>query len=137
MKNFTINNESEWENFAVEINPFLSKNIVLLKGDLGTGKTTFVKAFMKLFGSQNQVSSPTYALINEYLLSNGKTIYHMDLYRLNSLDEALNIGIEEYLHSQNLCFIEWPELILPLLEDEFHLMHITTPDKNTRHINFT
>ncbi len=83
-------------------------------GDLGAGKTTFIKAICEELEVADEVNSPTYSLVNEYL---GKeTVYHLDLYRLKDLQEALDAGIEEYLYSGCYCFIEWPQIVLPLVE---------------------
>lgn len=92
--------------------------ILLLHGQLGAGKTTLTQQICKILGYQGEVQSPTYALVNEY--PGDQMIYHMDLYRLKDLDEAWDIGIEDYLYSGNYCFIEWPEVISPLLEDLDH-----------------
>ena len=117
MKEFYISTESEL------INPikWLFKNlgdqhIICLEGQLGAGKTAFVKGAAQYLGSEDSISSPTYSIINEYHYPKGKC-YHMDLYRLNTIDEALEIGIEEYLDDQNLCFIEWAEIITPILPE--------------------
>lgn len=92
-------------------------NIITLEGELGAGKTSFVKKILELLKSQDEASSPTYSIINEYHYSQG-ILYHMDLYRLNSIEEALDIGIEEYLGSGNLCFIEWHDLIKEILPED-------------------
>jgi len=94
-----------------------SCRIVLLKGDLGAGNTTLTQQIVTVLGHTGSTSSPTYSLVNEYESKNGP-IYHMDLYRLNDLDEAYDIGIEDYLYSGNYCFIEWPELIMDLIKGE-------------------
>lgn len=87
----------------------------LLKGDLGAGKTTTVRHWMKALGIEESVSSPTFSLINEYRNSSIR-IFHMDMYRLNDIEEALNIGIEEYLDdSEAIKVVEWPGLILDLM----------------------
>lgn len=113
-----------------------NNNICLLIGNLGAGKTTLVKAILKELNSVQEVTSPTYSLINEYQYPNGLA-YHMDLYRLNSLEEALNIGIEEYLNSGNYCFIEWPEVIFPLLDDNFIKLSIEILENETRTVNLS
>jgi len=92
-------------------------------GEVGAGKTTLIKEICAYLGVQESVTSPTYSLINEYLYTEKETkldayIYHLDLYRLNSLEEALDIGIEDYLDSSHYCFMEWPELIEPILPEE-------------------
>lgn len=96
------------------------RRIVLLKGNLGAGKTTITQQIVATLGHSGSTSSPTYSLVNEYEGSNGP-IYHMDLYRLNNLDEAYDIGIEDYLYSGNYCFIEWPELIMDMIEGESYV----------------
>lgn len=95
-----------------------TSKIVLLTGDLGAGKTTFVKQIASLLGSEEDTSSPTYALVNEYLGADGQ-IYHIDLYRLNDTHEAVDMGIEEYLDSGTYCFIEWPQIIAPLIGEHW------------------
>ncbi|MEZ4886064.1 MAG: tRNA (adenosine(37)-N6)-threonylcarbamoyltransferase complex ATPase subunit type 1 TsaE [Chitinophagales bacterium] len=85
-------------------------------GEMGAGKTTFVQQICKQLQSKDAVSSPTYALVNEYTLPDGNPVFHLDLYRLKDLEEAYDIGIEEYLYSGHYCLIEWPQIIEPLLE---------------------
>ena len=92
------------------------EKVMAFYGEMGAGKTTFVQRICQQLQSADAVSSPTYALVNEYLLPNGESIFHLDLYRLKDLDEAYNIGIEEYLYGGNYCLIEWPQIIEPLLE---------------------
>lgn len=108
--------------------------VVLLKGDLGSGKTTFVKAFCKALGSSDEITSPTFTLINEYRDRQGQPIYHVDLYRLNSTEEALQIGIEDLLVSGHWCFIEWPEIIQPIMKDEHIEIELETLSDGKRRI---
>ncbi len=108
---------------------------IALVGDLGAGKTAFVKAFCQKMEVPDNVSSPTFALVNEYIFldENGQEqiIHHLDLYRLRSLDEALGIGIEDYLYDECYCLIEWPEIISELLPNEMVFIKITTqPDES-------
>ena len=84
--------------------------VVLLKGDLGSGKTTLVKALCQLLGVMDPVSSPTFSLVQEYYSPSRGTIYHMDLYRLEKPGDLQQIGFTEYLDSDNICLIEWPDL---------------------------
>lgn len=86
-----------------------------LTGDMGVGKTTFIKEFAALLQVTDRVSSPTYGIINEYASLRAEPVYHIDLYRLHTLDEALAIHIEAYLYDNAYCFIEWPQLVAPLL----------------------
>jgi len=109
--------------------------ILLLTGELGAGKTTLVKALCKGLGSDDEISSPTFSLVNEYRDASDEPIYHIDLYRLTSLDEALGMGIEEYLNSGAWCFIEWPELIIPLVTDEIAVrVNLEPQDDGSRRI---
>lgn len=85
------------------------KNIILFHGSMGAGKTTFIKALARRLGVKDMTGSPTFSLVNEYETEDGKILYHFDLYRLNSEEEAYDMGIDEYFYSGNLCFIEWPE----------------------------
>jgi tRNA threonylcarbamoyladenosine biosynthesis protein TsaE len=87
-------------------------------GDMGAGKTTFIKALCNDLGVSENITSPTFALVNEYLLPEGSFIYHFDCYRLKNINEAYDIGAEEYFASGQLCFIEWPEKIEALLPDD-------------------
>lgn len=85
------------------------KNTVLFHAGMGVGKTTLIKALAKELGVTNMTSSPTFSLVNEYQTKNGDILYHFDLYRLNTEEEAYDMGIDEYFYSGNLCLIEWPE----------------------------
>lgn len=104
--------------------------VVFLHGDLGAGKTTFVKKFVESLHVQEEVSSPTYSIVNAYATLQGN-IYHIDLYRLNDTYEAQDIGIEEYLDSGNYCFIEWPSIVEHLV-DQAIVIQIEALDENSR-----
>jgi len=86
---------------------------------MGTGKTTLIKEICVALGVLGLVTSPTFSLINEYLTSSSKIVYHFDFYRLNTIEEAYDIGYEDYFFSNNLCFIEWPEKIEELLPKNY------------------
>ncbi|MFK7906171.1 MAG: tRNA (adenosine(37)-N6)-threonylcarbamoyltransferase complex ATPase subunit type 1 TsaE [Chitinophagales bacterium] len=90
--------------------------VFVFYGQMGAGKTTFIQRICKQLQSLDAVSSPTYGLVNEYTLPDKNLIFHLDLYRLKNLEEAYDIGIEEYLYSGDYCLIEWPQIIEPLLE---------------------
>lgn len=87
-------------------------------GEIGAGKTTLIREICKALGVTGDSTSPTYSLVNEYRTVSGSTVYHFDFYRINTLVEAYDIGYEDYFYSGNLCLIEWPQNIAPLLEGE-------------------
>ena len=100
---------------------------------MGTGKTTLIHAICKALGVTDTVSSPTFALVNEYQHTGG-SIFHMDWYRIGSLEEAIRAGIDEHLHSGDTCFIEWPENIPALLTGPVFELRLSLVDEKTRHI---
>ncbi|MCD5969452.1 tRNA (adenosine(37)-N6)-threonylcarbamoyltransferase complex ATPase subunit type 1 TsaE [Riemerella anatipestifer] len=125
----------EWQEVIQQILPQLKHPILLLKGNLGVGKTSFTQFLLRTLGSTDEVSSPTYAIVNEYTCPKGN-IYHFDLYRMKSIDEAFDIGIEEYLETGFLSIIEWPEIYETELEGlHYHEMKIENID-GERHIVF-
>jgi tRNA threonylcarbamoyladenosine biosynthesis protein TsaE len=133
--NYTINKLDEWQNIADAIVSQLKHPILLLKGNLGAGKTTFTQFLLKKMGSEDEVSSPTYSIVNEYQTPQGK-VYHFDLYRLKNIDEVYDIGIEEYLDNAFLCIIEWPEVYEEDLYGlNYHTMSIVTTGES-REITF-
>lgn len=93
------------------------RRVFAFNGSMGAGKTTFIRAICHELGVQDTVNSPTFSIVNEYEAADGRTIYHFDCYRINRVQEALDLGAEEYLYSGCLCFIEWAENIAPLLPD--------------------
>ena len=115
-KSYQINGLEALDSLANELIDFAGNNKILaFYGEMGAGKTTFIRCICKLLGVKENVSSPTFSLINEYLDASGKKIYHFDFYRINNEREALDLGCEEYFASGDLCLIEWPEKILNLL----------------------
>lgn len=116
---FNIHKIENWQKVVEEILPELKYNILLLKGNLGAGKTTFTQFLLKELGSKDEVSSPTYAIVNEYDSPKGK-IFHFDLYRMKNINEVYDIGMEEYLDNAFLCIIEWPEIYEEELADLPH-----------------
>jgi tRNA threonylcarbamoyladenosine biosynthesis protein TsaE len=100
-----------------------SNTVFAFNGNMGAGKTTFIKAICEEMGVAEIVNSPTFSIVNEYEAANGKIIYHFDCYRISKIQEALDFGAEEYFYSGNLCFIEWAENIAPILPDS--TVHVT------------
>lgn len=108
--------------------------IWVFQGQMGAGKTTLIKALSKELEVQDQVSSPTFGIVNEYETISGQRIYHFDFYRLDNPVEALDIGIEEYFYSGDYCWIEWAEKIAQFLPDEFLLVKIVIDSDEDRTI---
>lgn len=133
--NFNISKIEEWQTVIDTILPEIKHNILVLKGNLGAGKTTFTQFLLKNLGSNDEVSSPTYALVNEYDSPKG-TIFHFDLYRLKNINEVYDIGMEEYLDNAFLCIIEWPEIYEDELADLPHHEMIIENTGEKRIINF-
>ncbi len=130
-KEYTL---SEIDEVATEISKRLKHKIVLLNGQMGAGKTTLVKAIAKALGVREVANSPTFSIVNEYPTIEGGVLYHFDMYRLESEEEAYDFGVEEYLDSGNFCFIEWSERISNLLPEEVHTIDIEIVNDTVRQI---
>ena len=111
--------------------------VILFYGEMGVGKTTFIKALAKEIGVYEATSSPTFSLVNEYQTSNFQVIYHFDFYRLNSEIEALDMGIDEYLYSGNWCFIEWAEKIPNLFPESHSVISISLHSDGRRSLKLS
>jgi len=133
VKTYSIDGLDQLKTAATEILAALEYPLVLFIGQLGAGKTTLIKYLIDGLGSKDEGSSPSYSLINEYQCNN-KKVFHIDLYRLNSPEEAFQLGIEEYLYSDNYCFVEWPQLILDYIQDPYHIISIEILENNDRKI---
>lgn len=132
---FIINNLDELPEVAKKIIDQLQHKLITFEGEMGAGKTTFIKEFVKALGTNDEVSSPTFSIVNEYETDKGK-VYHFDFYRLNHEDEALDFGIEEYLYSNQYCLMEWPNKIANFIPDEHHTITLENVD-GVRHLNFS
>ena len=115
---------------------YLDKNIqtsvICFNGPMGAGKTTLISALCSKWSVKDQVSSPTFSIVNEYKTYAKGLFFHFDFYRLNSFEEALDIGVEEYLDSRNICLIEWGERIKSLLPDNMCTIEIALNEDNFR-----
>ena len=135
MKTITINSIEELPSAA---HAFLAdmgdRTVVALHGEMGAGKTTFINTLCRELGVETDATtSPTFALVNEYRSdTTAELIYHFDLYRLESLDEAMDMGIEDYLDCGALCLIEWPDIIDPILPDDTIDLNITANPDGSR-----
>ena len=110
--------------------------IFLFEGEMGAGKTTFIAEVCRLMGAKDDFGSPTFSLVNEYADSQGNPIYHFDLYRIDNPGEALDIGAEEYFNSGELCFVEWPDRLGPLVPDNARTVTLTVNPDNSRSLSF-
>jgi len=111
-----------------------NRTVFAFNGSMGAGKTTFIKAICESMGVKEPVNSPTFSIVNEYEAADGRIIYHFDCYRINKIEEAVDMGTEEYLYSGNLCFIEWSENIAPLLPDQIVNVNIKETENGKREI---
>jgi tRNA threonylcarbamoyladenosine biosynthesis protein TsaE len=109
----------------------LTTKTLLVYGSMGAGKTTLIKAIVKALGSKDEVSSPTFSIINEYEIDNGM-IFHFDLYRVKNEEEAYNFGIEDYLFSKNWSIIEWPQIIENMLPERFDTINLEINSDESR-----
>lgn len=105
-------------------------------GQMGAGKTTFVKAVCECLGVEDVINSPTFAIVNEYRSGSGELIYHFDFYRIKKLEEVYDMGYEDYFYSGALCFIEWPELIEELLPADAVKVSIVEAEDGSRTVSF-
>ncbi len=113
-REFTIEELPEIAEMILRENP---GHLILFYGEVGVGKTTLIKEMLKQSGVEDNVNSPTFALVNEYLNASGEVFYHLDLYRVKDVEELVEIGIDEYLSGESLCLIEWPELLGDFAKD--------------------
>ncbi len=116
------------------LNRFPEHRVFAIQGDMGAGKTTFIKALCRQLGIGDNVVSPTFPLVNEYRNHKDDVVFHIDFYRINSSDEAKSIGAEEHIHSGAYCFVEWPEKAFELFPSNFIYLTIETNSNLSRTI---
>jgi len=122
---------SEIGNVAAQIIEFAEDvKVWAFDGEMGAGKTTLIRAICEKLGVTDNVSSPTFSLVNEYETASGEILYHFDFYRIKNEREAMDIGLEEYLYSGNRCFLEWPSKISTLLPSELLNIKISIEDSS-------
>ena len=141
LKTFTITSLEEIDKVAGDFIQYISEsdlqsNIFAFYGKMGAGKTTFIKAICKVLGVKDIVNSPTFTIINEYRSSRGP-IYHFDFYRINRLQEAFDIGTEDYFAGNGLCLIEWPEKIAEILPEDHIKVTISTNEDLSRTVEIS
>ncbi|MBK7221557.1 MAG: tRNA (adenosine(37)-N6)-threonylcarbamoyltransferase complex ATPase subunit type 1 TsaE [Saprospiraceae bacterium] len=137
MKEEIIYGLDEIEGLAQKAIEYINKyKLALFLGEVGSGKTTLIRQICGIMGVQDEVSSPTFSLVNEYMSSSG-VVYHMDLYRLNTEREAFEAGVMEYIDSGEICLIEWPELIASWLSAYPCVVFSLSHEENKRKIEIT
>lgn len=132
VKDFDLN---QVDAIAESLVDLFKHKVILLKGELGAGKTTLVKEIVKKLGSNEDVSSPTFGIVNELTIGRS-TAFHLDLYRIESQEELLQLGFDEYIYSGNYCFIEWPEIAMKLISQPHHTITLNNINDSTRNISF-
>ena len=134
--NFLIKDLSDISSVAKAfVDEMGDKNVFAFYGEMGAGKTTFIKAICKVLGVTETIASPTFAINNEYKRGDGNPIFHFDFYRIKNMEEAYDFGYEDYFYSGHLCFIEWPELVEPLLPENVVKVQITIDHNEQRIIS--
>lgn len=114
-----------------------SATVFAFYGTMGAGKTTFIKAICQQLGVEEVITSPTFAIVNEYLsVKTNRPIYHFDFYRIKKLEEVFDMGYEDYFYSDSLCFLEWPELIEEILPEDAVKVTITEMGDGSREVEF-
>ena len=133
MKTLRIDSQEELPRAAEAVLEALGgRTVVALRGGMGAGKTTLVRALADRLGVTDPVTSPTFALVNQYKGRDGRRIYHFDFYRIDDVREAFDLGYEEYFYSGDLCLVEWPEKIEALLPDDRMEVRIAVDDATAR-----
>ena len=132
MKQLKIDSLSELDGVAQEIIESIGqRNVVLFRGGMGAGKTTLISRIVSLLGSEDNVTSPTFALVNQYQGDSG-LIYHFDFYRIDRVEEVFDLGYEEYFYSGELCLVEWPEKIEALIPEDVMTVTIEVDSEECR-----
>ena len=119
------------DDVAIKLLKSFKTKTVLLYGEMGVGKTTLISAFVKALGGKVKATSPTFSIVNEYEVKDD-IVYHFDFYRLKHANEALDIGLEDYLYSGHWIFMEWPEKIKDFMPDETDILHLKLNKNGSR-----
>ncbi|QXP73862.1 tRNA (adenosine(37)-N6)-threonylcarbamoyltransferase complex ATPase subunit type 1 TsaE [Tenacibaculum sp. AHE15PA] len=133
-KNYSLN---ELTLIAEDIVKNAQNKVLLFYGDMGVGKTTLIKEICKVLGVEDAAHSPTFSLVNEYQTTNSDIVYHFDFYRIEHEEEAYDMGVEDYLYSNNWCLIEWPENVKNLLPLDAVTVKINLLENGQRNIQLT
>lgn len=137
MKTIKLNSQEELKTAAKQIlADYPDQRVFAFHGEMGAGKTTLIKELCRQMDVQQEVSSPTFALVNEYFSPSQGPVYHFDFYRIETIEEVFDIGYEDYFYSDNYCFLEWPELITELLPENFVYLKIEITGPEQRLISY-
>ena len=136
--NIKIESLDKIDEAAVEFIRAMGDNTVFaFHGDMGAGKTTFIKAICEILGVSDTINSPTFAIVNEYRSDSGELIYHFDFYRINKIEEVFDFGYEDYFYSGSLCFIEWPEKVDTLLPKDTVNVYVKVQEDGSREVSLS
>ena len=137
MRSITISSLQELDAAAARFLEEAGEHAVIaFSGEMGAGKTTFIQALCRKLGVSVEVNSPTFSLVNEYFTPEGDSIFHFDLYRIETPEELFDMGYEEYFYSGSLCLIEWPEKASGLIPDDALRVHIKVGENEERFVQF-
>ena len=132
---YTLSSLSEVRMVAIRfLATFKIPSTIAFYGGMGAGKTTLIKALCHELNVTDTVTSPTFSIINEYKTTEGKSVYHFDFYRIEKIQELIDIGVEEYFYRDSFCFIEWPEIAQPILPENVVEVVIEVDEKDGRRI---
>lgn len=136
--NIKIESLDKIDEAALEFIRAIGDNTVFaFHGDMGAGKTTFIKAICENLGVSDTINSPTFAIVNEYRSDSGELIYHFDFYRINKIEEVFDFGYEDYFYSGSLCFIEWPEKVDTLLPKDTVNVYVKVQEDGSREVSLS
>lgn len=136
--NIKIESLDKIDEAALEFIRAMGDNTVFaFHGDMGAGKTTFIKAICENLGVSDTINSPTFSIVNEYRSDSGELIYHFDFYRINKIEEVFDFGYEDYFYSGSLCFIEWPEKVDTLLPKDTVNVYVKVQEDGSREVSLS
>lgn len=136
--NIKIESLDKIDEAALEFIRAMGDNTVFaFHGDMGAGKTTFIKTICENLGVSDTINSPTFAIVNEYRSDSGELIYHFDFYRINKIEEVFDFGYEDYFYSGSLCFIEWPEKVDTLLPKDTVNVYVKVQEDGSREVSLS